>query len=331
MEKTWNWGILGAGHIAHKFAAGLKLLPKANLYAVGSRSQERAEAFAGEVGMTKAYGSYEELVSDPLVDIVYIASWHTSHYRDTLLCLNHGKHVLCEKPAAINGKQLEVMVNTACSKKLFLMEALWTRFLPSFRKCEELLISGIIGELRIIESDFCMNIPFDPSHRVYNPKIGGGSLLDIGIYPVFCAVTLGSPVTALTANAIRNDQGVDTFCSVRTTHANGERSILFSTLNAPGRNETLLHGSEGMLRLNSRWHTPTTLDVIHKDETVEKILFDEPGNGYQYEAAEVMHSLDAGHTTSELWSIGHSVGLMQLLDRIREQAGIVYAPELEAV
>lgn len=331
MEKTWNWAILGAGHIARKFAAGLKLLPNANLYAIGSRSPERAEAFASEVGIAKAYGSYEELVSDPLVDVVYIASWHTSHYRDTLLCLDHGKHVLCEKPSAINGKQLAAMVHAARSKKLFLMEALWTRFLPSFRRCEELLKSGTIGELRIIESDFCMNIPFDPSHRVYNPKIGGGSLLDIGIYPVFCAMTLGSPITALTAKAICNDQGVDTFCSVRTTHANGEQSILFSTLNAPGRNETLLHGSEGMLRLNRMWHTPTTLDVIRNNDPVEQIRFDEPGNGYQYEAAEVMRCLDAGDMVSKLWSTGHSVQLMKFLDTIREQAGIVYAAELEAV
>jgi predicted dehydrogenase len=331
MGKTWNWAILGAGHIARKFAADLKLLPNASLYAVGSRSHERAQVFAAELGIPNVYGSYEELAKDPKIDIVYIASWHTSHYRNTLLCLDHGKHVLCEKPAAINGRQLEIMVQAARTKKLFFMEALWTRFLPSFRRCEDLAASGVIGELRIIESDFCMSIPYDPYHRIYNPQIGGGSLLDIGIYPVFCAMTLGSPITGITATATLNNTGVDTFCSINGTHRKGERSLLFSTLNAPGRNETLLHGSEGILRLNSHWHTPTTLDIIRDDETVEQILFDEPGNGYQYEAAEVIRCLDEGRMESGLWSTGHSVRLMQLLDTIRDQAGIVYSPEIEAV
>ena len=156
---------MGAGNIARKFAQDLKLLPNANLYAIGSRSIKRAREFAGQFQIPYAYRSYKALVEDTNVDIIYIASHHSSHYPDTMLCLNHGKHVLCEKPVAINGSQLDKMITLASSNKLFFMEALWTRFLPSFIKCKSMVDQGVIGELRIIESDFCFNIPFNPENR----------------------------------------------------------------------------------------------------------------------------------------------------------------------
>ena len=331
MGKKWNWAILGAGSIARKFAADLKRCGNAVPYAAGSRSRERAESFAKEFGMARAYGSYEELVNDPQVDVVYIATRHTGHYPAALLCLEHGKNVLCEKPAAINGKQLAKTVALARAKDLFFMEALWTRFLPSFRKAKELVVSGAIGELQIIEADFCMNVPFNPRHRLFNPEEGGGSLLDIGIYPLFCAMTMGSTITRITADAKLDSQGIDTFCNMHCMHENEERSLLLSTITAGGRNEALLHGSDGMLRLNSWWHTPTSLDLVRNDTTTEHFSFREPGNGYQYEAAEVMRCLDEGKTASPEWSPDHSIRLMELLDTVREQTGIRYPAEVEAV
>ncbi|MBN1759618.1 MAG: Gfo/Idh/MocA family oxidoreductase [Chitinispirillaceae bacterium] len=331
MGTSYNWAILGAGHIARKFAADLKLLPNARLYAVGSRSSDRANEFAGEFGIEKACGSYGELAADPKVDIVYIASRHTGHYRDTMLCLEQGKHVLCEKPAAMNGRQLEKMVMLARSKKLFFMEALWTRFLPSFRKVKELVDSGAIGEMRIIEADFCLNVPHNPEHRIWNPDAGGGSLLDIGIYPLFAAMTLGSPVSVITANAKLDDNGIDTFCSMQCAHEKGERSLLYSTITTGGRNELLLHGSNGQLLLNSWWHTPTSIDLLRADCATEHLTFNIPGNGYQYEAAEVMRCLIEGKTESPQWSTGHSKRLMELLDSVRQQTGIRYPEEVEVV
>lgn len=331
MGKKWNWAILGAGHIARKFATDLKQCENAALYAIGSRSRERAERFAGEFGIAEAYGSYEELVNDQQVDVVYIATRHTGHYPAALLCLEHGKNVLCEKPAAINGKQLEKITALARTKGLFFMEALWTRFLPSFRKAVELIAFGAVGELQIIEADFCMNVPFNPRNRIYNPEEGGGSLLDIGIYPLFCAMTMGSPITRITADAKINDQSIDTFCSMHCMHENRERSLLLSTITTGGRNEAILHGSDGMLRLNSWWHTPTSLDLVRSDTTTERFSFKEPGNGYQYEAAEVMRCLDKELTASPEWSPDHSLQLMKLLDTVRQQTGIRYPEDVEAV
>ena len=331
MTRIYNWAILGAGNIARKFAADLRLLPNARLYAVGSRSNERAARFATELGIPHSYGSYTTLAGDPDIDIVYIAARHPGHYPCSLLCLDHGKHVLCEKPVAINGAQFEKMSFRARERGLFFMEALWTRFIPSFIKFRELVNEGKIGVVRIIEADFCLNIPFNPESRIYQPSLGGGSLLDIGIYPVFCALELGSAITGVSASATLSRDDIDTFCSINFTHEQGERSLLCSTIAAPGRNEALIHGSNGMLRLNRWWHTPTSLDFIPPDGDIEHFFFEEPGNGYQYEAAEVMRCLDAGKTESDLWPVEKSRRLIGLLDTIRAQAGIRYPTEVEAV
>ncbi len=331
MKLLHNWGILGAGQMARKFVSDLKFLPQARVHAIGSRSRERAISFAGQHGIDKAYGSYEELVSDPEIDVVYIASRHIGHYPDSILCLNHGKHVLCEKPSAMNRAQLERVIAAARESGCFYMEALWTRFLPSFISCLEHVRQGEIGQIRAIESDFCINIPYDSNHRVYNPAYGGGSLLDVGIYPVFCALEIGTPVTGISTTAALDRNGIDTSCSVLLNHSGGELSILFSSLNCPGRTESLIHGSRGMLRLHKWWHCPTRLE--HISETGESRVFPctEAGYGYQYEAAEVMRRIDAGAVQSELWPWEKSLALIDLLDRIRELAGIRYPSEVESL
>ncbi|MBN1952244.1 MAG: Gfo/Idh/MocA family oxidoreductase [Bacteroidales bacterium] len=331
MKKKYNWGILGAGNIARKFASDLKLLPAAKLYAVGSRSLERAESFASEFSVQKAYGTYEDFISDPEIDIVYIASRHIGHYPDTLLCLNHGKPVLCEKPIAMNRHQFRKMRALAESKRLFFMEALWTRFIPSFLKTMELIRDGAIGEVRLIESDFCFCPPYQEEGRLFNPELGGGTLLDVGIYPLFIALELGGDIKEIQAMANFGKTGVDTMCHMLARHTGGVMSVLSCSIVNQGNVETIVQGTKGRIRLNKWWHTPTSIDLIDANDRVEHIEFDEPGFGYQYEAQEVMDCLDQNLIQSSKFSLAQSDRLITALDRVRELAGIKYPQRLEKV
>ena len=183
-----RWGILGPGSIAHKFVAGLSLIPDAEVVAVGSRSIERANAFADEYGIPHRYGSYQELVDDADVDVIYVATPHSLHREHTLLCLQGGKPVLCEKPMAVNAREVAEMIQVAGNKNLFLMEAMWTRFLPVWVKVRELLAKGVIGEPRMLTADFGSRAAKDPEHRLFAPHLAGGALLDVGVYPVSLSV-----------------------------------------------------------------------------------------------------------------------------------------------
>jgi predicted dehydrogenase len=189
---------------------------------------------------------------------------------------------------------------------------------------------GDIGDIRLIEADFCINPPADPENRWHDPRQGGGSLLDIGIYPVFCALEFGSTVTGCTSTAVLRNN-IDTTCSIQLTHANGELSVLFSSVLTNGRTEAIIHGSKGYLRLNRWWHTPTSLDLVPDGKDPVRFNYDCAGHGYQYEAAEVMRCLDHGRTESPLWSHEHSRRLISMLDTIRKQAGIRYPDDIESV
>lgn len=329
MSKKYNWGILAPGSIARKFTSDLKLLPQANLYAVGSRSLERAQKFAEEFGAERYYGSYEELATDPHVDIIYIASPHVRHYPDSMLCLENGKSVLCEKPVAMNAAQFRNMREIARKKGVFFMEALWTRFLPSFLKCLELISDGEIGDIRLIDSDFCFNAPYNIEGRLFNLMLGGGSLLDIGIYPVFLALELAGKPAKIQAMATFDKTGVDNSCSMLFAHHNGILSVLFSSIITKGRTETIIHGSKGQIRLNREWHIPTSVDLLPDTENAKHFSFKEPGFGYQYEAEEVMNCIGKGYLQSEVFSWDKSLELITTLDTIRSIAGITYPIELE--
>jgi predicted dehydrogenase len=329
--KKYNWAILAPGRIAHKFASDLKLLPNANLYAVGSRSKQRASEFASQYGFEKAYGTYEELASDPKVDVVYIASPHVRHYPDTLLCLNHGKAVLCEKPVAMNEKQYRIMIESARKNNVFFMEALWTRFIPSFINFKELIDSGTIGEIKIIESDFCFRAPFNKEGRLFNPKLGGGSLLDIGIYPVFMALTLAGIPDSLQCMAKIGATNIDESCTMLLRHKNGILSVLYSSIVNNGRTQTIIYGSSGYIRLNTMWHMPTSIDLMLNNKNPKHFSFKETGNGYQYEATEVMKCLDKGKISSDIFSWEKSSELISTLDAIRKHSGIQYPEEIEKI
>jgi len=327
MQKTYNWAILGCGKIARKFCLDLKLLPNARLYAAASRDCKKAADFASEYGFEKFYGSYGEMAADPNVDIVYVATPHSLHKEHTMLCLNRKKAVLCEKAFAINSQEVKEMITCARQNKTFLMEAFWTRFQPSFQKALGILKSGGLGRLRIVRSDFAFNGPKDPRNRLYNTELGGGSLLDIGIYPVFASlITLGNPSEIKTLAAF-SSTGCEESIMMSFKYKEGEMASLTSSFACHSSIETEFWCEHGYLRLNKRWFTPTGITIWKEGEKEEKMLMTEPvaGSGYQFEAAHVMGCLDAGKKESELMPLNFSLELMELLDRIRKDAGIVFS------
>jgi predicted dehydrogenase len=210
------------------------------------------------------------------------------------------------------------------------MEALWTRFIPSFIKFKELADSGTIGEIKIIESDFCFQAPFNKEGRLFNPLLGGGSLLDIGIYPVFMALTMAGTPKKTQSMAQIGQTNIDESCSMLFKHSNGIISVLYSSIVNKGRTQTIIYGDKGYIRLNSMWHMPSSIDLMLNDEKPKHFAFEEPGNGYQYEAIEVMKCLDEGRKASEIFNWEKSAELISTLDKLREQSGIYYPGEIEA-
>ena len=325
MSKTYNWAILGCGKIARKFASDLKLLPNARLYAAASRSLENAQAFATEMGFEKAYGSYEEMVSDPQVDVVYIASPHSHHCEHTLLCLNHQKAVLCEKAFAMNSRQVKSMIEAAKRNNTFLMEAFWTRFQPSFQKAMEIIRSGELGALKMVRSDFAFNAEYNPEKRLYNVDLGGGSLLDIGIYPIFMSLmSLGKPAQIKTMASFC-PTGAEETILMSFNYPQGETASLVSSFASYSSTQTEFNFENGFIRLNRRFFTPTTITYWKNWEEEKTITFEKgEGSGYELEAAHVMECLDARKIESDrmTWSI--SSDLMEIMDRVRKDAGIVF-------
>jgi predicted dehydrogenase len=325
--KQYNWGIIGAGRIAGWFAKDLALLPSANLKAIASRSDGRAAAFAKEFGIPKHYGSWQELAADPDIDIVYVATHHPFHGENTMECLNAGKAVLCEKPFTMNRKELEPLVKTARENKVFLMEAIWTRFLPSLQKVLELNSGGELGKLHSIYADLGFRREFDPLHRLFDPAKGGGALLDIGIYPAFISQLLTGQPAEIKASARFAETGIDHSCSMIFDHSSGISSSLNCTVMAESPSEVNLLYEKGRIRMGSNWHTPGPIIVYRQDREPERIEFPEQGNGYRYEAAEVMRCLNEGLSESPLLPLQFSLDLMGTLDRVREICGIRYAQD----
>jgi predicted dehydrogenase len=323
--RKYNWAVLGCGKIARKFSSDLKLLPAARLYAAASRDLQRAQEFAAEQGFVKAYGSYEEMVNDPEVDVVYIATPHSHHREHTMLCLNHKKAVLCEKAFAINLQEAEEMVQCAQNNNTFLMEAFWTMFQPSFRKAMEILQTGELGELKHVRSDFAFNGPYDPQKRLYNIALGGGSLLDIGIYPVFAALTsLGKPED-IKAIADFSPSGAEETIGMLFKYPDGRMASLVSSLGSFSPVQTEYWCENGYLVLNTRWHAPTSITIGRAGEAVEMWSSEhKEGFGYQYEAEHVMKCLDEGKIRSDMMPWQLSLDLMETLDRIRKEAGIIF-------
>lgn len=327
MSKIIRWGILGAGSIAKKFAADLQHVQNAKLVAVGSRTQENADAFADLFSIEKRYSSYLQLVEDKDIDIIYIATPHILHHENTLMCLQHHKAVLCEKPFAINQKQVMEMIQLAKEKKIFLMEALWSRFLPHFIKLKEIVAQGMIGEVTALQANFGFKTSADSNKRLTEIELGGGTLLDIGIYNIFFALhILGNPDDMEVA-MVPNASGADEQCAITFHYHNGAVAQLFSTFKADIPIDLQIFGTKGNIKLTQRFYEPSCTIQFSTDggKNYELIEVEKAkGIGFEYEAQHATDCLLAGKMESDLMTFEESLVLIQLLDQVRAKGGLAY-------
>ena len=317
-EETCKWGILGTGNIAHRFAHDLKRAPGAEIAAVGSRSADTAERFGEEYDVPRRYASYEELAADDSIDVAYIATPHPMHKENTLLCLKNGKAVLCEKPMAMTAADVEQMICAAREKPLFLMEGLWTRFFPAVVQALDMIKAGRIGDVRLVEADFGFCSPRDLSSRVFDPALGGGALLDVGIYPVALAQFIfGREPDCLTAIADIGETGVDEAVGMTLGFGADRLAALSCSIRTNTRTEAHILGTEGYIRIPRKFFKPDALIVGRLDEEEEVIRMNLDGYGFTYEIREVMQSLRVGQTESALLPLDTTLAIMRTLDRIR--------------
>jgi predicted dehydrogenase len=326
MADRVRWGIMGTGRIARTFARGLAVLPDAGLVAVGSRRKASADTFGDEFDVPHRHASYEALVTDPHVDVVYVATPHAMHRDNMILCLEAAKPVLCEKPFSINAAEAEEVIALARERGLFLMEAMWTRFLPGIAALRDLLAADVIGAVRMLKVGMGFRAPFDPRHRLFDPALGGGALLDIGVYNASLASMIFGPPARVTSVAHLGESGVDEQEAVVLAYEQGQCAVLTSAIRVTDTNEAVLLGTGGQLRVHSPWWSPTRL-TITKDGGEEAIEVPYTGNGYNYEATEVMRCLRAGQHESAVMPLDETLSIMRTLDEIRAQWGLRYPME----
>jgi predicted dehydrogenase len=324
MIEPVRWAILGTGGIAHAFATALMDTPGATLAAVGSRSVASAENFGREFGSPAAYGSYQELCDAAGVDIVYIGTPHPMHAENAMMALNGGKAVLCEKPFAMNLREAGQVVALAREKKLFLMEAMWTRYMPALAELRRIVASGEIGAPRQLHADFGFVAPLDPAHRVNNRELGGGALLDLGIYPLSIATAIMGPVKTVRAVAEMSATGVDAQTGFNLLHEGGGMSVCSCSLLAKTPGELTVSGALGRVRMDAMFHRSTSLTVTLADGSTRVVPTPYLGNGYVHEAAEASRCLRAGLLESEGMTLADTLALMGVLDTIRAQIGLRY-------
>lgn len=322
-----RWGILATGGIAHAFTADLRTAGL-DVAAVGSRRREAAQAFAEEFAIPRAHGSYEELVADPDVDILYIATPHPMHAENALLALDAGKHVLIEKPFTLNAREAALVRARAREKGLLAMEAMWTRYLPHMRRVREIVAAGTLGEVRTLFADHTQRITADPAHRLNALELGGGALLDLGIYPVSFAWDVLGPAETITARARLGETGADAEVATVFTHAGGAISTTISSSRAAGPNTAHIVGTEARLDIDRVWYSPTTLRVTTPDGTVlEEFDGSVEGRGMQFQALAAEQILAEGRRDSDELPLDESVAIMAALDAVRAQIGLAYPGE----
>ena len=317
-----RWGIIGLGNIANKFATDLLTVEDAELYAVASRTQQKADGFADKYQVTKAYNSYEALVSDENIDAVYIATPHSLHKDNVLLCLKQGKAVLCEKPFAMNADEVNSMITAATKHNTLLMEGLWTYFLPHYNFVLAELRREAYGKLLKIEADFGFVKVFNEESRLFKKSLGGGSLLDIGIYPIFAALsTLGVPDT-IRAKASFFENGADSSCAMVFNY-NNAKATLTSTLLKSTPSDAIFYCEQGIIKINSGFHSPSTVTLIN-DNNEESVFFDCKTHGYNYQISHFNQLLREGKKESHIMTFNFSRQLIETLDSVRAIIDLTY-------
>lgn len=323
MSDRMRWAILGTGKIANRFAAALNNIPeKAELLAIGSRSQKTADAFADKYNIPRRHVGYETVAADPDVDIVYIGTPGVYHLRDVSMCLEAGKHVLCEKAFTINAKQAKTLIDLAREKKLFLMEAMWTRFFPIHVRIRELLKENVIGKVNGITINFLAKPPFDLNNRFFDLNLGAGVLLDTASYGVSWASSLFGSPEAVTGLAYFGESGADYQTSLVLRYPGGQLVSLMSSQISYDDKDAVIFGTTGKIVVHSPWYKPIKMTVYAEGKAPELIEIPLNGyNGYEFEAMEVMNCIQAGKLESEIMPLDETLEIMKTLDSVREQWG----------
>ncbi|MGI5128634.1 Gfo/Idh/MocA family protein [Pseudonocardia sp. CA-107938] len=321
---TVRWGVIGPGRIAGKVVGDLPLVPGAELAAVASRtSKERAEAFAAEHGAARAYGSYEEIIADPDVDVLYIATPHPQHRAAALAGLAAGKALLVEKAFTVSTEATQEIVDAAGKAGVFVMEAMWTRFQPAIVRMRELIADGAIGEVTAVQADLGISAPTDPLDRYHNPVLGGGALYDVGVYPIsFAQMVLGAPDT-ITATGLLAPSGVDLEESVLLGYADGRSAVLHASIRAGLPGQARVFGTRGWIDVPPRFHHPSRIVLNRADAEPETIDAPATGGGYFHELIEVTEGVAAGRAESTVMPLADTVAVQHVLDEVARQIGLV--------
>jgi predicted dehydrogenase len=320
MAEPLGWGLIGTGGIAHSFAADLMLTDSGRAAAIGSRHIDSANRFADEFDIPNRHASYEKLVADPDVDVVYVATPHPMHHANALLALRAGKPVLVEKAFTMNAAEAEELVSVARAEGLFLMEAMWTRFLPHIAKIRHLIAEGALGDIVTVTADHGQWFAQDPEFRLFAPALGGGALLDLGVYPVsFASMVLGKPdrIVTLVDPAFT---GVDGQTSMLFGYASGAQAVLTCTLFAKSPTRAAIVGTEARIEIDDAFYSPTSFTLISR--TGERTHFEEPheGRGLRHQADEVARCLHVGLLESPLMPLDETISIMQTMDAVLAQA-----------
>lgn len=317
-----KWGIIGLGKIANKFAKDLALVENCELTAVASRSAEKGRQFGAQYGVKAIYSSYDDLFQDPNVDIVYIATPHNSHLEYSLAAMNSGKHVLCEKPLAVNQQQVQALIDGARKNSIFLMEAFWTRFNPSMEAVMSRVRNQEIGEVNYINADFSFYRDAPAESRMFNMDLAGGSLLDVGVYPIFLSYILMGYPDEILATAIKHETGADLQTSAILKYKNGLANVM-SGLRSASDMVAKIYGTEGEIFIDKVWHEAQGYRVEKGDE-LQSYSLPTKGKGFTYEIEECYSCIEKGRLESEKWSHLDSLNLISICDQIRKQIGLVY-------
>ncbi len=319
-----RWGILGPGGIARRFATGIQSAEGARIVAVGSRTAEGAETFAGEFDVPNRHASYEALVADPDVDVVYVAVPHPFHREAVMLALSAGKPVLCEKPFTVNAAEADELIREARARNLFLMEAMWSRFFPAMVRFRELIAEGAIGEPRQLQADFGFRAPINPEGRLFKRELGGGALLDVGVYVVSLASMIFGEPDDITGTAHIGETGVDEQTVIGLRYPGGQLAQLSGAVRTATPVEATLFGTEGSLSIESPWYSPAALTLRQNGKDAQRIDLPFVGSGFNYEAEHVGQCLRDGLTESPIMPLDETRSIIRTLDRVREPWGLRY-------
>jgi len=327
MDKIIRWGILGCGNIANKFATDLQMVSGSVLRAVASRDPERAQKFAIKHTAKRIYSNYTALVNDPDLDVIYVATTHNFHYEHAALCLAANKAVLCEKPICINAQEAQKLAELSRKKNTFLMEAMWTRFLPAVIRLIKDIDSGIIGTPQLVQADFGLTKPQEAGSRFYENKLAAGALLDLGIYTInFANIVFGSHPERISGYAQFTNQGVDQLSTYNLLYSEGRQALLSAAVALPTPHQARIYGEKGRIVVDDFYH-PQQYQIILNGKKPQLVNEGFDGFGYLYEAREVQRCLIGGKTESTICSLDETVAIMRAMDDLRKQWGLSYPNE----